>query len=487
MPATRKRKAAAVEDQQGGKQAKTPKTQKSINAFGSVKKQNTEVLEEKKKVAPLRESAQAPAPATKPKKSEKKRKHEVVEESDDEIVVAPARVSRPQQNEPKAASTPRNKRVKNAVLPTPAETPSRATAALFDRLNISPKSRAIPFPLAQNQPKVDTLPATPPEEKEDIDLSLPNELQDLQNLHASFLTSLSLYYAHNGTSSPVEINAFLPMVTKSWKKRAVKLQDLQCLLSFDQPSGQKFSLQDFGRAGICLTRDVPPQKRAPSYIDEEERNDKFEGQLLQSWRGWQSQVKSNRSAAVFIAQLPLAEIPQNASVAKSAPLFARGQQRLADLKGASAAASKSDSPLSTAKSSPIPPTSTANRGTALLDRILAKQTLASTLPAGPTKEQLERKAALHRVENVSRVLSLLVGARERHSLSLPAIVQQLQQSLRNPISKDEVLKCLNVMSGEITPGFVRVIQSGEVQGVVIVRSCAVGHAELRRRVERALG
>ncbi|CAK4032549.1 Hypothetical predicted protein [Lecanosticta acicola] len=486
MPAARKRKAAAIEDQQGGKQTKSAKTQRSINAFGTVKKQGATTSDEnKEKRDPLRESVQAPAAAAKPAhKSEEKRKREIDEDTDDEIVVAPAQPQLKKHVEQKVApSTPRHKRVKDVIPPSPAETPSRAAATLFDRLRIGSKTAAIPCALSSREPALDTPPNTPPKAKDKINLTLPSELKDLQGLYASFLTSLAIYYAHNGTSSPVDINVFLPIVTKSWKKRAVKLQDIQRLLAFAQPTAQKFLLQDFGRAGICLVRKLPPQKRATSYMQEEKMNEEFEEELLKAWRGWQSEAKRNRTASVFVSQLPLAEIVKNAVVEKTAPLFARGQQRLADLKGAQATAKNESSKASSPAASSA---STQTRGSALLDRILAKQTLASTLPAGPTQEQLERKAALHRVEDVGRVLSLLVGARGRHSMSMPAIVQQLQQSLRNPISKDEVLNCLDVMSNEVAPGFVKIVQSGKVQGVVILKSGSVGHNELRDRVERAL-
>jgi hypothetical protein len=90
------------------------------------------------------------------------------------------------------------------------------------------------------------------------------------------------------------------------------------------------------------------------------------------------------------------------------------------------------------------------------------------------------------VEDIARVLELLAGSKPRCSLSMPVMVQQLQQSLRNPISREEVERCLGLMAREITPGFVNVIVSGAVRGVVVSRAQKVSLEELRARVERAL-
>lgn len=130
---------------------------------------------------------------------------------------------------------------------------------------------------------------------------------------------------------------------------------------------------------------------------------------------------------------------------------------------------------------------TQSRGTNLLDRILAKQAHTASLPAGPTKEQLERKAALHRIEDIARVLDLLAAGRARCSFSMQAMVQQLQQSLRNPISREEVERCLGLMAKEVTPGFVGLVKNGAMTGVVVTRGGRVGLVELRGRIAASIG
>jgi hypothetical protein len=187
----------------------------------------------------------------------------------------------------------------------------------------------------------------------------------------------------------------------------------------------------------------------------------------------------------FVDQIPLVEVEKDGSIEKAAPMFARGKQRLAVLKSSQATIQlePSGSPIVTSEQK----TSGAveNRGTTLLDRILAKQALSATLPAGPTKEQRERRAALQRIEDIARVLDLLATGRLRCSFSMQAMVQQLQQSLRNPISREETERCVELMAREVTPGFVGLVRNGAVTGVVITKSGKVGLDELRNRIQIA--
>jgi hypothetical protein len=487
MAISRKRKYATAEDDNASKQTLST----SIEAYAPVtKSQKAGDTSKKQKVAHRREPTPPAITVTRPTpaKSEKKRKRNlesIAESSDEEAMSEQRGLRKPTQ--PRGAiqaATPGAKRLKNALPPSPADTPSKNTAALFDKLKID----AVPFPLGARPFALDTPPDTPPADSATSHGAWPSELHDLCKLHAAFLTALSLYYAHNGTSSPADAKSLLPMITKNWKKRAATLEDLRRLLATAQA---EFQLEDFGRAGVCLSRAQPrgrALKRAASYIDEDDMNLRFEQALRAKWARWQVTAgQENSSASTFVNQLPLAEIAKSASVEKASPLFARGQQRLADLKAAQTTS------VTATSNNPAPVNDTQrtiqavqNRGTSLLDRVLAKQALTSSMPAGPTKEQLERKAALHRVEDVARVLGLLVASKPRMTLSMQAMVQQLQQSLRNPIAKDEVERCLEVMEKEITPGFVNVVVSGAVTAVVVSRSSRVEVEELRRRVGQAV-
>ena len=493
MAGQRKRKHTTLDEPQS-KQTAQSKAQLGIKDFGSIAKPNVaDSAMKKRKTAHLRDPTPPPAAQPPTQKMDKKRKRalETVDEepidghlSSKTVTEEAALKQLPQDN----AVTPRSKRFKPFQPLSPVETPSKDTTALFDKLKLGAAMKAIPFSLNGQQQVYETPPDTPPATTYEVD-SLPTELEDLLFLQAAFLSALSLYYAHNGTSSPVNVKALLPMITKTWRKRTVSVDDLRLLLGLGQGDAQ-FTLQDFGRAGICLTKPESRGRairRAASFVDEVDLNAGFEETLQRRWAQWlMATPKENHDIAVFMDQLPLVEVTRHESIEHTAPLFARGQQRLTDLKASQAAANgpthvKHTEVSAEHKTGQI----VQNRNTSLLDRVLARQAHAASLAAGPTKAQLERKAALHRIEEIERILDLLAAGRPRCSFSMPVVIQQVQQSLRNPISKDEVERCLDLMAGEITPGFLRLVRSGAVTGVVVTKGGKVGLEQLRQRVQSA--
>ena len=467
MAGQKKRKHASLDDSQN-KQTSLCTTQLGIKDFGSICKPNAaDNALKKRKTVHTQESTPPPMVQSYTLKRDMKRKRgldALDEEADDEDsssnAISLRRSSKPTQLDNTA--TPRSKRSKTHQVPSPADTPSKDTTALFYKLKLGRATNPIPLSFTAKEQAYGTPPLTPPACSYNPE-NLPVELEDLLMLQAAFLSALSLYYAHNGTSSPVNVKALLPMITKTWRKRTVSLDDLRILLGVSYGEAQ-YILQDFGRAGICLTKSQPrgrAVKRAASFVDEVDLKAGFEEGLRKRWSQWLvATAKENHDVSIFMDQLPLIEIAQHESVQHTAPLFARGQQRLEDLKASQAAANSPQ--VKAAQITPEQKTDAIiqNRGTSLLDRILAKQAHAASLLAGPTREQLERKSALHRLEEIERIVDLLATGRPRCSFSMPVMIQQLQQSLRNPISKEEVERCLDLMAGEITPGFVRLVRTG---------------------------
>ncbi|KAF2840147.1 hypothetical protein M501DRAFT_918368, partial [Patellaria atrata CBS 101060] len=325
---------------------------------------------------------------------------------------------------------------------------------------------------------------------EDESTELPHELQNLLSLHASFLTSLSLHYAHNGTATPVDLNTLMPSISKLWRKRRVLLLDLRRTLHILQTASSNprnpavaqaanLKLADYGRGKICLEMSVQRNPGLRSgHIDENALNALFTKGLMQTWTSWRSSPSHAASPAEdFVAQLPLAPITVCASIAKVRPLLQKGQQRLEDLKTSTAQLKASE----TAKRDALQQTSMntqnktpaalQNRATALLDRILAKQSALAFAPAGPNKEQQERAAALHRVEEVVGVLGLLAAGKGtglgRVSFGMQALCQAVQGSVRNSISVEEAGRVVRVIADEVAPGFVKLVRTGSVVGVVI--------------------
>lgn len=463
--AQRKRKHAAVEQQQT-----------SISSFAKVTKANTDDgCGKKRKIAYPCKQTTDPAPVLAPTSTNKRKRNREEDDSTIEVKSQPKSTSKPDAL-PAQPSTPRSKRMRNDA-PTAPETPSRAAMALFDKLDINLKN------------------VTKPAE-------LPEELLQMRDLYVAFLAAVSLYYSHNGTASPINVKALLPMITSHWKKREATMSDLQQLLAIERRADAAFTIEDYGRAGVCLSR-IPfaatTRGRAPTrtatFLDAPELTASFDAALHSLWHDWTLRPSSSAadlSAAACLAALPIPPIALNASARAAAPLFARGQQRLADIKATAAAAAAqtpSNSKFSTANSSSPTPATLAPapqlRRSALLDRVLAKQSLLASQPAGPTAEQRARTAALQRCPDVARVLLTLLPSRTgRATFSLPALAQRVQQSLPPgaALSPAEAERCLVTLAEEVAPGFVRVVRTGAVAAVVLSGGAAVDVGEVRRRV-----
>ncbi|KAK3069273.1 hypothetical protein LTR53_012509 [Teratosphaeriaceae sp. CCFEE 6253] len=487
MTISRKRKQTSADD------SASTSTQSLMETFARVSKEHSiDSGSKKRKMAHLREATPPASIQQAPAKEDKKRKRQLDSVAEEQNALGADTLPRMADTNPRDphASTPPTKRFKTALPRSPIETPSKSALALFGRLRLN--STTVPLALAGRRPGIDTPPPTPEAGDDSEAQDWPVELQDLCDLHRAFLSALSMYYAYNGSTSPVNVCALLPMITNNWKKRNVSLEDLRRVLAVHHKGQPEFALEIGGNMGVCLSRIQSrgrALKRAASYMDEDDMNGRFEQALQASWARWQVVAqKQDNAVGTFVAQLPLAQTMTRASASSVSPLFARGQQRLADIKSAQASASSVDKKLQlsmvASQQSDVSP-AVQNRGTSLLDRVLARQALASSLPSRPSKEQVERNAALHRIEDVARVLGLLVGAKARVTLGMQAMVQQLQQSLRNPISREEVERCLELMAAEITPGFVNVIMSGSVKCVTVRRDRKPDVVDLRMNVQRA--
>jgi hypothetical protein len=389
---------------------------------------------------------------------------------------------------PKNAATPQSSRFKNAIPVSPSQTPTKNAERLFDQLHIRATSPATQPPSKRSK-ALETPPTSPKSDRPQSNTILPTELRDLLSLHASFLTALSLHSAHNGGStSAISIKALLPLITANWRKRSVTIPDIRKMLALTEKAGPSFVLEDRARAGIFLARvEQSVSNRTNNYIDESELNAVFDNCLTKAWNDYSDKTPENLvTGRAFIRQLPLVDMIQTETSRDTLALFSRGQQRLADLKaGQAAAKAEADLPHTPVTSIAKDTSGIQNRNTSLLDRILAKQAVASNLPAGPTRTELERKSALCRVEDVTRVLDMLAAGQPRASFSMTAMVQHLQQSLRTPITREEVERCLNIMAAEIMPTFVRVVSSGMMHGVVVTKGGKIGFADLKERLANA--
>ncbi|EEH43538.1 uncharacterized protein PADG_08158 [Paracoccidioides brasiliensis Pb18] len=404
-----------------------------------------------------------------------------------------------------------------------------------------------PLPRTTTDPNTNTNTNTNTNANEISDYdNLPQSFHDLIALHSSFLSALSLHYSHNGLCTPADLNLLLPSTEKIWKKRKVHREDLQRLLyileSDTEPackgddksndSGMTFRIANYGIRKTCLEFLDPKNSRSPKKnmnnfgppFDEAELNAKFRINLQRIWRS--STHNQSPSGTHPTPAIPLAPIHDSTKAFTSLRI---GQQRLLDFKrgmvGLKAAATGPESGSSSSKdgkgvSVTSSPTA-ASRRSGLLQRIQNKQLKQTTLAPPPTKEALLRRSAVDLVEEVVGVLILLRPASSAapassasfvssNSLSSSSssssssvsratfttslsrkkpyrwntIIQNIRDSLRCPISKQEAEACLDLLAQPSVAGeWVSIVTVNRIKSVVLRSGIDVFPCEIRKRVE----
>ncbi|KIW07516.1 uncharacterized protein PV09_01480 [Verruconis gallopava] len=406
----------------------------------------------------------------------------------------------------------------------PLGTPKKVIKQVLSNLKLSTSS---PSALRSSKrkraasPEIDSLPT--PVSNNDVDdeseNEFPEELEDIKSLQRSFLKALSLHYAHNGCASPVDIRLLSPVITKTWGKRKVLLEDIRtCLGILHGESGvlgTTFTLSNYGNGKICLEMESRQRKRGvlAQAFDEAELNVAFDKQLEGAWEIWPQKNEVEK----FIHTLPRAQILECSSYTKLKPSLAKGQQRLEQVlkprsenvipaserpqyrqfqaceKQATVQVEVEDEDEKALverkdKENTTPPPPTANfRALSLLDRIQKKQELqAASLATRPTQAELDRSAALQRSEEMIQILELLAttkGPGLRASFPLPALIRSIQSSLKSPMSPEEIERCISVIGREVAPGYVEKKEFGSMKGVVVNRMFKPSAEKIRALAE----
>ncbi|MCJ1438105.1 hypothetical protein MMC27_007492 [Xylographa pallens] len=529
-PALKKRKVAASATSKS--HAARPIAKGGIAAFGRITKSNSAFSIGTKDLAVKQDALLAECSEHFEGQS-KKRKVELLETPPKEevatvletksITIAFTAALDVKESEPRLPPLPLKPRKKSLPRATNTETPTKGARAFLEAfaLSSSSPSRRASSPLPTQDITPPTSPAslqsprsasiaTPCPARPNA-FSLPDELQDLVDLHSAFLTALSLHYAHNGSFSPVDLRNLRPSMERAWGKRRIEEDDL-CLalgiLASDSPQDGShadtacpLALSNFGSGKICVELSDSSlsigQRRRP--IDVEKLNTTFIQTLSFLWR-----IHASPDIPSFLAQLHRAPIQPCASLHKISPLLAKGQRRLEDLKaGAIKAQLANQKPTATLPQKPQAKLKApSSRSSSLLERIQAKELHQSTLPTGPSPESKARSNALQRLEEIIPVLEILTssasrgdsvkemeggGARKVLSFTMPTVIQHLQMSLRNPISKDEAVRCVGLLAEEIAPGWIGVREIGKLKGVTVRGTSGVGREEMGRRIAEAMG
>ncbi|OJD18541.1 hypothetical protein AJ78_01457 [Emergomyces pasteurianus Ep9510] len=349
----------------------------------------------------------------------------------------------------------------------------------------------------------------------------PQFFHNLIALHSSFLTALSLHYAHNGRNTPADLNQLLPCTEKIWKKRKVEKQDLQRLLYIlgsgpeISTTGTSFRIAQYGVGKICLellATNTPNNGFGPPF-DEAELNDKFTRNLERIWRERLESSDQQQSDIVFLRAIPLAPIHDSTTSLSSLRI---GQQRLLDFKrevvALKAAADNSetgkhgDAAAACARSSGG--SGTVGRRNGLLQRIQNKQLKQTTLAPPQSKEAIIRRSAVDLIEEVVGVLILLrpspypstsssltsTGLRSSSRTEVATlsykkpyrwntIIQHIQDSLRCPISKQEAEACLDLLAQPSVAGeWITIVTVNRIKSVVLRSGCDISPCEIGVRV-----
>ncbi|KAG4443674.1 hypothetical protein IFR05_000860 [Cadophora sp. M221] len=470
MPAAIKRRKLATT-------SKTASTgiSRGLNAFTTVSKASAttkEIIEKNIRVDI--------ATATAPGQINKKRKFVEDEESARQEPISPINALPPRRANLRAPQTP-HKPILTQSPPSSVDTPTKGARNLLDRFCISSKTPT--RSALSNSSSSDLVASTPGKPFYAPSSGLPTELLDLINLHAAFLTALSIHYAHNGTHSPADLRNLCPDVARTWGKRRVVLEDIRRsigVLNNSIPEGKdsrisRLSLSDYGHGKICIEiRTMAKGGRIARPVNEDLLNEMFERGLTSAWEKRETEM----AVKDFVEGLPLEAVTTCSSLIKMSPLLAKGQRRLEDLKSGI-----------TIKETIKVKVEVAGPKLTLLERLRAKQLEQSNLPPPPSKTEIARKAAMGRIEEVVAILVVLSTStsigQSRVSFTLPTIIGKLRDSFKTPMSKEEANTCIRLLAAEIAPEWVKLVKMGKVEALVVNRDERPGELDIKESVGRA--
>ncbi|KAI0427633.1 hypothetical protein F5Y09DRAFT_315786 [Xylaria sp. FL1042] len=325
---------------------------------------------------------------------------------------------------------------------------------------------------------------------------LPEEVLNLIDLHAAFLKTLTLHYAHNGSNVPADLRILCPNIARAWGKKKVTDADIRICLGIlgscsSSPNSSPFSLSNYGRGKVCIEIN---QSRNFGPLSEDRLNALFRTNITSLWTKFSASEDGNTpsGATAFLPTLPKAPVTLCESLAKASPLMLKGQQRLEDLKHGIAVKKQEKAGPKPSTTTDTPMKNADGTRMSLLDRIRMKSLQKAAMPAGLSPAQLERRGALQRVEEVSALIGMLSRASSeggmggRISFTMSALLEKLKDSFRMGISKQEGAVCVRVLASEVAPEWIRVVTLSGRENVVVEVSCQLGKPEVARRVQDIL-
>ncbi|KAI9738189.1 MAG: hypothetical protein M1834_008687 [Cirrosporium novae-zelandiae] len=331
-------------------------------------------------------------------------------------------------------------------------------------------------------------------------------LEDFIDLNSAFLKALSLYCAHHGSLAPIDLHVLTPQIRQCWGKGKVSHSDIKRILGLLDNSLQPtlstrrykcpFQLMDYGHGKICLEITEAMKQRGPMAlpINEEELQLLFAKNIRKSYKAWRGNRKSSEcSFRDYFDQLPIAPVSLCPSLKRGVSSLAKGQRRLEDLQ---VGLIKKDNQTQSKAIEKISGKSSTIRGQSLLARIRAKELHQAKLPVPLSKDASLRKTVMQKVEDVCSTLIILSSSSSasdplgtgratdrKISYTMPALLQTLEKSLRNPMSKEEGERCLRLLAEELTPDWIQLVLLGKIKGVVLNKSRQPSREVIKARLQ----
>jgi hypothetical protein len=304
----------------------------------------------------------------------------------------------------------------------------------------------------------------------------------------------------------VDLQQLLPSVERIWKKRKVVTEDIQRLLyvlgeaaSLPEHSENVtftgFRLANYGVGKTCLEKiDMNGQRDSSSGpLDETELDRKFSRSLERIWQGNIESCGSKETNIDFVQTIPLA--PIHCSTLAFTSLH-RGQRRLRDLMAEFVRPRTCNFGDDCAKSPTTEkrPNGPEDRRKDLIHRIKSKELRRSKLHPHPSKEMLFLRSASERIEEVVSILILLrpsasmdVGLSsplsQKKPYKLETVIQNIRDSIRNPITKQEVELCLKILAHPSVAGdWVTIVTINQLKSVVLRSGKDASPRDIRMKV-----
>ncbi|KAG9775146.1 hypothetical protein KCU88_g5161, partial [Aureobasidium melanogenum] len=343
---------------------------------------------------------------------------------------------------------------------------------------------------------------------------LPQTLQDLVSLHDAFIRAFTLHTVHHGKSAPADLATIMASVTRLWKKRTVRKEDIQRMLAMyelDDPSASDpmagqllkhkngpFRLTLTLSGGDAVRYNVEYLGSAKCGNGNRELNPSFDEKGLQ--QSYEAQVRAvftsqcSREQADWlflddgdVSQFPRLELTMGVQTQARKLKAATARKEILGLSSQAQTRSGAQFPSATSISANIggieTPAVVKDRTLSLLERVRAKA-LASSTVTPDTPEAIVRRYAMGRIQEVVEILRMLQQrklasnfnssvhsspskVRGKVSFSLHQLINDIKGSLASPLGEAEIKMCITILANDVPGMWVSVFTVGKVQSVVL--------------------